>query len=366
MKSGTRREERRVALVTGSHGLSGRAVYEHLHSRPGWEVIGASRRAEPPVAGAPHVAVDLADRVATSDALAGCAPTHLFFGAYLADHDLAREAAMNRAILVNTLDALATAHAPLRRVVIFHGAKAYGAHLGPFPTPARESAPAVPGPLLYHDQERVLREYGQRLGFTWTVLRPDCICGPAVGSPINLLLGVAALAVLARERGEPLHFPGTVASAKSLIQVTDTRLLGRAAEWAATSPAARDEIFNVTNGDVFRWEHMWPLIAGAFGVPAGDIVPARLAEVMPRREPEWHVLVAHHGLVPVPLTELVDWRFVDAMLGMPYDLITSTIKIGQAGFGDRIDSGDMFLQLFDDLRRRRYIPPARQPIGSAR
>ena len=357
MKSGTRREECRVALVTGSHGLSGRAVYEHLHGRPGWEVIGASRRAEPPVAGAPHIAVDLADRVATRDALARCAPTHLFFGAYLAGHDLAREAAANRAILVSTLDALATAPAPLRHVVIFHGAKAYGAHLGPFPTPASESAPPVPGPLLYHDQEQVLREYGQRLGFTWTVLRPDCICGPAVGSPINLLLGVAALAALARERAEPLHFPGTAASATSLIQVTDTRLLGRAAEWAATSPAARDEIFNVTNGDVFRWEHMWPLIAGAFGVPAGDIVPARLAEVVPQWEPEWKDLVARHGLVPVPLAELVDWRFMDAMLGMPYDLITSTIKIRQAGFGDCIDSGDMFLQLFDDLRRRRHIPP---------
>ena len=34
------------------------------------------------------------------------------------------------------------------------------------------------------------------------------------------------------------------------------------------SPAARDEIFNVTNGDAFRWEHMWPVIAGAFGVQA--------------------------------------------------------------------------------------------------
>jgi nucleoside-diphosphate-sugar epimerase len=357
MASSGRREDRRVALVTGSHGLSGRAVYEHLHGRPGWEVIGASRRAEPPVAGVPHIAVNLADRAATLDALAGCGPTRLFFGAYIADHDLAREAEVNRGILVNTLDALAAARAPLRHVVIFHGAKAYGAHLGPFPTPARESAPAVPGPLLYHDQEQVLREYGQRLGFTWTVLRPDCICGPALGSPINLLLGVAVLAALARERAEPLRFPGTAASARSLIQVTDTRLLGRAAEWAATSPAARDEIFNVTNGDVFRWEHMWPLIAGAFGVPAGDIVPARLAEVMPRREPEWDALVTRHGLVPVPLAELVDWRFVDAMLGMPYDLITSTIKIRQAGFGDCTDSGDMFLELFDDLRRRRYIPP---------
>ena len=346
-----------MALVTGSHGLSGRAVYEHLHGRPGWQVIGASRRAEPPVAGAPHIAVNLADRAATRDALAGCGASRLFFGAYIADHDLAREAEVNRGILVNTLDALAADRAPLRHVVIFHGAKAYGAHLGPFPTPARESAPAAPGPLLYHDQQQVLREYGQRLGFTWTVLRPDCICGPALGSPINLLLGVAVLAALARERGEPLCFPGTAASARSLIQVTDTRLLGRAAEWAAMSPAARDEIFNVTNGDVFRWERMWPLIAGAFGVPAGDIVPARLVEVMPRREPDWDALVARHGLVPVPLAELVDWRFVDAMLGMPYDLITSTIKIRRAGFGDCIDSGDMFLELFDDLRRRRYVPP---------
>jgi nucleoside-diphosphate-sugar epimerase len=357
MASSGQREDRRVALVTGSHGLSGRAVYEHLRGRPGWEVIGASRRAEPPVAGATHIAVNLADCAATREALAGCGPTHLFFGAYIADHDLAREAEVNRGILVNTLDALAAVRAPLRHVVIFHGAKAYGAHLGPFPTPARESAPAVAGPLLYHDQEQVLREYGERLGFTWTVLRPDCICGPALGSPINLLFGVAALAALARERGEPLHFPGTAASARSLIQVTDTRLLGRAAEWAAMSLAARDETFNVTNGDVFRWEHMWPLIAGAFGVRAGDIVPVRLAEVMPRREPEWGALVARHGLVPVPLADLVDWRFVDAMLGMPYDLITSTIKIRRGGFGDCIDSGDMFVELFDDLRRRRYIPP---------
>ncbi|HEX4659019.1 MAG TPA: SDR family oxidoreductase [Streptosporangiaceae bacterium] len=342
--------------MTGSHGLSGRAVYERLHGRPGWEVIGASRRAEPPVKGAPHVAVNLADAVATRDALARCAPTHLFFGAYLADHDLAREAEMNRAILVHTLDALAAANAPLRHVVIFHGGKAYGAHLGPFTTPAKESDPPVPGPLLYHDQEQVLREYRERLGFTWTVLRPDCICGPAVGSPINLLLGIAVLATLARERGEPLHFPGTPASASSLIQATDARLLGRASEWAATAPGARNEIFNVTNGDVFRWENMWPLIGDAFGVPMGDVIPVRLADVMLRRKREWEALVARHGLVPTPLPTLVDWRFVDAMLGMPYDLITSTIKIRQAGFGDCIDSGAMFVQLFDDLRRRRYIP----------
>ena len=346
----------RVALITGSHGVSGRAVFEYLYGRPGWEVIGASRRREPPVPGAPHIAVDLQDRAATRHGLARSAPTHMFFAAYVANHDLARKAEVNRAILVNALDALAAANAPLQHVVVHHGSKAYGAHLGPFRTPVKESNPAVPGPLLYHDQEQVLHEYGERHGFTWTVLRPDCVCGPAIGSPINLLLGVAVLAALARHSGQPLHFPGTPESARSLIQVTDARLLGQASEWAATAFAARNEIFNVTNGDMFRWANMWPLIADAFDVPMGDVVPTRLAEVMPRRQREWEAVVARYGLQEVPFSALVDWRFVDAMLGMPYDLITSTIKIRQAGFGNCIDSGDMFVQLFGDLRRRCYLP----------
>ena len=43
------------------------------------------------MAGAPRIAVNLADRAATREALARCGPANLFFGAYIADHDLARE-----------------------------------------------------------------------------------------------------------------------------------------------------------------------------------------------------------------------------------------------------------------------------------
>ena len=130
--------------------------------------------------------------------------------------------------------------------MIFHGAKAYGAHLGPFPTPARESAQAVPGPLLYRDQEQVLREYGQRLGFTWTVLRSDCICGPALGSPINLLLGVAVLAA-AGDAGVDARAPGIVRLRRRVLsrgprQAADRAALSEfvltAVRWITRQPAS--------------------------------------------------------------------------------------------------------------------------------
>jgi hypothetical protein len=40
--------------------------------------------------------------------------------------------------------------------------------------------------------------------------------------------------------------------------------LAKAMVWAATDPRAADEAFNINNGDLFRWEEMWPRIAAAF------------------------------------------------------------------------------------------------------
>src|SRR3546814_19834608 len=35
-------------------------------------------------------------------------------------------------------------------------------------------------------------------------------------------------------------------------------VLAEAMEWAATTPAAADRALNVTNGDVCRWDQLWP------------------------------------------------------------------------------------------------------------
>ncbi|MET4240765.1 putative oligopeptide transporter (OPT) family protein [Bradyrhizobium sp. RT10b] len=47
--------------------------------------------------------------------------------------------------------------------------------------------------------------------------------------------------------------------------MTDARLLARRLEWAATTGVARNNAFNVVNGDVFRWSWMWARLAGWFG-----------------------------------------------------------------------------------------------------
>jgi len=42
---------------------------------------------------------------------------------------------------------------------------------------------------------------------------------------------------------------------------------------------------------------------------------------------------------------------------MEYDNITSTIKPRRAGFHDCIDTEAMLLNFFEELRRRKVIPP---------
>jgi hypothetical protein len=58
---------------------------------------------------------------------------------------------------------------------------------------------------------------------------------------------------------------------------TLTMKVREAADRAGTSPNARNEIFNITNGDYFRWRHMWPKIARMFrhGVGRPDPDAAR-------------------------------------------------------------------------------------------
>jgi hypothetical protein len=41
------------------------------------------------------------------------------------------------------------------------------------------------------------------------------------------------------------------------------------AVWAAQSPQAANEAFNITNGDVFEWRNVWPGIAETLGVEVG-------------------------------------------------------------------------------------------------
>lgn len=80
------------------------------------------------------------------------------------------------------------------------------------------------------------------------------------------------------------------------VQATSADLLARAVIWAGETPSARNELFNVTNGDTFRCQHRWPRIAKMLGMEIADPVPFSLTTYMADKESVWHAIVKREKL----------------------------------------------------------------------
>ena len=358
----------KVAVI-GATGVVGRAAAEHL-AAAGPEVVAVSRR--PLVLpGVVHVPVDLADGSASADALRSPAfrgTTHVVYAALEESPDLAAgwrdDALMERNLVLfrHALEPIVAAHgATLRHVTLLQGAKAYGFHVGPRPVPGKERAPRDAHDNFYFRQEDALRSLADGASWSWTVLRPQVVFGESLGSPMNLLPAVGVFAALERERGRPLSFPG---GPPSVQEAVDARLLARVIAWAGDAPAARGEIFNVTNGDVYTWHDVWPTIADAFGMAVGEPEARALAVEMPARAEEWAGVVDRHRLrAPRDLHAFVgeSWAYADILFGAPgrtrpLPALLSTVKLRHAGFGECVDTEDMFRDWLARFQDRRLLP----------
>lgn len=76
---------------------------------------------------------------------------------------------------------------------------------------------------------------------------------------------------------------------------------------------------------------------------------------MADKAPVWDRIVERHGLQATEFDRLVSWQFADIIFGLNNHMVTSTIKIRQAGFHDCIDSEQMFLELLDEMRAKRLL-----------
>jgi hypothetical protein len=93
------------------------------------------------------------------------------------------------------------------------------------------------------------------------------------------------------------------------------------------SEAAKNEIFNITNGDYFRWKYLWPRIAAMFDMPAADPIPTPLTVYMADKKPAWEAIVRKHGLQPLSYEQVSSWSFADAILRlMEYDNIRAPLR----------------------------------------
>lgn len=353
-------------LIAGATGIVGGAAVRHFDALPDWDVVALSRRTPDYPHKATHISVDLTDRAAC-EALAGRLTdvTHVAYAALYEKDDVVagwrdpEQIATNDAMLRNLIEPLSTAAPNLQHISLMQGAKAYGVHIHHFPSPAKERWPRDPHDNFYWLQEDFIRAC-QATGARWhyTIFRPHLVVGFAVGSPINMVAAMGAYAAIERELGRPLGFPG---GPPFVQQMSDSRLIARAFEWAATAPSAADETFNIANGDIVIWQHLWPAIVRHFGLAEGPPEPRSLAETMPTQAAVWQRIVDAHGLQPIPLDRLVgaSWIFADFVLGhgkRPSATVLSTIKLQQAGFHDCLDSEDALIDWFRILQEQKVLP----------
>ncbi|ASA21350.1 SDR family oxidoreductase [Paenibacillus donghaensis] len=347
----------KVALVVGANGVIGRNLIEYLTTLSDWEVIGLSRRGGEQTDRVRYVSVDLLDKESTLRKLSGLTEvTHIFYAAYQDRPTWAELVPPNLAILVNVVEAIEPVATRLQHISLMQGYKVYGAHLGPFKTPARETDAHHMPPEFNVDQQNYLETRQQDNTWTWSALRPSVVCGFSLGNPMNLAMVIAIYASISKQLGLPLRFPGKPGAYDSLLEMTDAGLLAKATVWAATDERCANQAFNITNGDLFRWNELWPAIAKYFGLETAPPLPMSLDLVMADKEELWNTMVRQHGLAEHSYSEVSSWAFGDFVFGWNYDFFADGSKARRFGFHEYIDTQQMFVDIFDDFRRRKLIP----------
>jgi nucleoside-diphosphate-sugar epimerase len=351
----------RKALVVGSTGVVGQNLAKHLLAE-GWEVLGLSRGAQV-VPGVRGIAADLRDSDAVRRGLHGEDVTDVFVSAWMRHDTEAENVRVNGGIVESVFAGLEGAP-NLGHAALVTGTKQY---LGPFEsygqtvaeTPFREDTPRLPGENFYYTQEDVMFLAAERMGFGWSVHRPHTIVGFAVGNAMNLGSTLAVYATLCRERGERFVFPGSHEQWNGLTDVTDAALLAEHLRWAAETPEAKDQAFNVVNGDVFRWRWMWPQLAAYFGVEWDGPPERGAAPLEPRMgwaAEAWREIAAKYGLREADVNRLASWWHTDGDLGRKIECVNDMSKSWRLGFVAHRDSRQSFLDLFGRMRTEGLIP----------
>jgi nucleoside-diphosphate-sugar epimerase len=353
----------KTALVVGASGITGSNLSESLISK-GWETYGLARTPNLENNNLKPVAADLLDLESLKLALRNIRPTHVYITTWMRNDTEAENIRVNSLMVRNLLDALSEKKS-VEHVALVTGLKHY---LGPFEayakegflpeTPLREEHPRLDLENFYYAQEDEVYAAAERDGFTWSIHRPHTVIGKAVGNAMNLGTTLAVYATICRETGRPFIWPGSSAQWSGLSDVTDARVLAEHLIWASTTDRARNEAFNVVNGDVFRWSRLWNRIAAYF-----DVKPVGFGGTIRSLEKEmaddgaiWKEIAQKHQLKEADLNRLATPWHTDLDLGRPIEVMTDMSKSRKIGFTVYQDTEETFYNLFKQLREAKLIP----------
>lgn len=355
---------RATALIVGVNGISGSEVARQLTARAGWDVLGLSRRQHELPDGVQPVIADLQDADSVATALDGLRPTHVFYNAWARQDSESENIRVNEAMARNLFDALQQSGS-VKHAALLTGLKHY---MGPFEafgtgemreTPFNEESERLDTPNFYYNLEDVLFEAAARDGFTWSVHRAHTMTGYAQGNAMNFALTLAVQAAIARERSEPLVFPGTEMQWNCLTDFSDAHIVASQMIWASTTEGVGNQAWNVANGEVFRWRWLWPRLADALGVEWEGFNGTRrpLVDQLAGLEPLWEEMAAKYTLKEPRLSRVASAWHTDSDLGLNVEVVTGMTKSRLAGFTDYVSTEQAFLDLFDRYEEDDLVPP---------
>ncbi|KAJ1296637.1 hypothetical protein BS78_01G317400 [Paspalum vaginatum] len=352
-----------VALVVGSTGIVGAALVEILPV-PGvpagpWKVYALSRRPLPPWSAAAassssdpdavvHLQVDLYDTAAVAKALAPLAAeiTHVFYTAWFYNYcwSDAEACQRNHAMLRNVLSAVVPTSPRLLHVSLLTCSNQLGV-VDPFEPVAEVTGPYsedLPRPRLKvecHDLENALHDgIASRGGaVTWSVHRPTTIFGFSPRSARNVVSSLCVYAAICKKANDTLRWPGSRVAWHGFSEASDAELVGEQMVWGHLGPAfAKNKAFNCANGDVYKWQQLWPMLASHFGVEWSGYVAEdqrfRLEEAMVDKEALWAEIVREKGLVETELDDITNWSFVDDVISAEKEQLDTMNKCKEHGF----------------------------------
>lgn len=352
-----------IALIVGASGITGSNLAEELISKS-WESYGLARNPNTDIKHLQPVAADLLNIEQLRSALSEVHPTHVFITTWMRKETEPENIRVNSLMVRNLLEVLSPKKS-VQHVALVTGLKHY---LGPFDayaqegflpeTPLREEHPRLELENFYYAQEDEVYAAAEHDGFSWSIHRPHTVIGKAVGNAMNMGTTLAVYASICKETGRKFIWPGSAAQWNGISDVTDAGILAKHMIWASTTEAARNQAFNIVNGDVFRWSRLWYNLADYFGVEAvgftTDIQP--LEKEMQADAEIWHKIAEKHQLKEAKLERLSSAWHTDLDLGRPIEVMTNMSKSRKLGFLEFQDTEDTFFELFDKLRSERLIP----------
>ncbi|KAJ8638361.1 hypothetical protein MRB53_012628 [Persea americana] len=362
-----------VALIIGVTGIVGNSLAEilPLSDTPGgpWKVYGVARRPRPDWAldhPIEYIQCDVSD---PSDAQSKLSPltdvTHIFYVAWVDRRTEAENCEVNGSMLRHVLQSVIPNAPDLQHICLQTGRKHYVGSfeslgkIRPHDPPYHEDLPRLPAPNFYYTQEDILfEEVAKKEGLTWTVHRPSVIFGFSPFALMNIVGSLCIYAAICKHEKKPLRFPGTREAWNGFSDVSDADLIAEHQIWAAVDPYAKNEAFNCSNGDVFKWKHLWKILAEQFGVEIeeGEEEGFSMEEMMKDKSSVWDEIVILNELEQTKLEEIGNFWFVDAMLGLKESMLDSMNKSKEHGFLGFRNSTTSFSSWIDKFKGNRIVP----------